>query len=125
MYEIFKSGKISVYGESAWRPYIHVEDACNIIIKLLEENITGVYNIGNKLLNYTKKQIIEILKLKLSDFEIEYVSWDDPRDYQVNFDKLYSKIDYGIKYDIDKSISELSDYLSTIELTSDNNNFNL
>jgi nucleoside-diphosphate-sugar epimerase len=126
IYEIFKGGKISVYGESAWRPYIHVDDACNIIIQLLDKNITGVYNIGHKSLNYTKKQIIDILKLKLPDFEIEYVSWDDPRDYQVNFNKLYSSIDYEIRYDINKSIIELTDYLSKINLTSDNkNNFNL
>lgn len=126
MFEIFDKNKISVYGESAWRPYIHVEDACNIIINLFENNITGVYNIGNKSLNFTKKQIIDILKLKLQKFDIEYIQWDDPRDYQVNFDKLNSVLNFTFKYDIDNSIQELSNYFLNLDFTKDTkNNFNL
>lgn len=126
MFEIFKNKKVSVYGEEAWRPYIHAEDACNIVIKLLDNNITGVYNIGDKSLNYTKKEIINILKTKLLNFEIEYISWDDPRDYQVDFSKLNNTISYNLLYDIDTSIDELKNYLNTIDLNADTkDNFNV
>jgi nucleoside-diphosphate-sugar epimerase len=126
MYEIFSKGKISVYGESAWRPYIHVEDACNIVIKLLEGEFTGVYNIGDKSLNYTKKQIIDILKTKLPPFEIEYIQWDDPRDYQVDFSKLNKILTYNLNLDINKSIKELFNHFFEIDLNQDTkNNFNL
>lgn len=112
LYEINEDGFVSVYGEEAWRPYLHVEDACNMIIISLEENLTGVYNLGDETLNYTKKQIVDEL-LNHKEFVVEQVDWDDPRDYQVDFTKLRSKIDYKIKFDLKSGIKELSNYLTT------------
>lgn len=112
LYEINEDGFVSVYGEEAWRPYLHVEDACNMIIISLEENLTGVYNLGDETLNYTKKQIVDEL-LNYKEFVVEQVDWDDPRDYQVDFTKLRSKIDYKIKFDLKSGIEELSNYLTT------------
>ena len=112
LYEINKDGFVSVYGEEAWRPYLHVEDACNMIIISLEDNLTGVYNLGDETLNYTKKQIVDEL-LNYKEFVVEQVDWDDPRDYQVDFTKLRSKIDYKIKFDLKSGIEELSNYLTT------------
>lgn len=112
LYEINKDGFVSVYGEEAWRPYLHVEDACNMIIISLEGNLTGVYNLGDETLNYTKKQIVDEL-LNYKEFVVEQVDWDDPRDYQVDFTKLRSKIDYKIKFDLKSGIEELSNYLTT------------
>ena len=112
LYEINKDGFVSVYGEEAWRPYLHVDDACNMIIISLESNLTGVYNLGDETLNYTKKQIVDEL-LNYKEFVVEQVDWDDPRDYQVDFTKLRSKIDYKIKFDLKSGIEELSNYLTT------------
>ena len=112
LYEINKDGFVSVYGEEAWRPYLHVDDACNMIIISLESNLTGVYNLGDETLNYTKKQIVDEL-LNYKEFIVEQVDWDDPRDYQVDFTKLRSKIDYKIKFDLKSGIEELSNYLTT------------
>lgn len=125
MYEIFSKGKISVYGETAWRPYIHVEDACTIVGQLVENYETGIYNIGNKTLNFTKKQLIDILKTKLPPFEIEYVYWDDPRDYQVDFSKLDKTLNVNLKFDINHSIKELVNYFIDVDFSIDTkNNFN-
>lgn len=112
LYEINKDGFVSVYGEEAWRPYLHVEDACNMIIISLEKNLTGVYNLGDETLNYTKRQIVDEL-LNYKEFVVEQVDWDDPRDYQVDFNKLRSQIDYKIKFDLKSGIEELSNYLIT------------
>lgn len=114
LYEINTNGFVSVYGEDAWRPYIHVEDACNIILITLESELNGVYNIGDESLNYTKRQIVDEL-LKFKKFKVEQVDWDDPRDYKVDFSKLHSKIDYKIKFDLQTGIKELSDHLDTEE----------
>jgi nucleoside-diphosphate-sugar epimerase len=112
LYEINKDGFVSVYGEEAWRPYLHVEDACNMIIMSLEQNLNGVYNLGDKSLNYTKKQIVDEL-LKYKQFKVEQVDWDDPRDYKVDFSKLRNIIDYEIKFDLKSGIDELNSYLLT------------
>lgn len=115
VYEILQYKSVSVYGESAWRPYLHVEDASNFILKSIESNLSGVYNIGDETLNYTKKQIIEILLNRFS-FNIEYVNWDDPRDYKVDFSKLKSsKIEYQLKFNLEDGLTELSNFLLSEE----------
>jgi nucleoside-diphosphate-sugar epimerase len=114
VYEILTNGSVSVYGESAWRPYLHVEDASNLILSAININMSGVCNIGDESLNYTKKQIVDILSKKFL-FNIEYVNWDDPRDYKVDFSKLKSLIDYKIKFTLEDGIDELSRYLKTDE----------
>lgn len=119
LYEIEKYGFVSVYGEEAWRPYLHVEDACNMIILALEKNLTGVYNLGDESLNYTKKQIVDEL-LKYKNFDIEHVNWDDPRDYKVNFTKLRSIIDYKIKYDLKTGIEELITFINSSDFSNKN-----
>jgi nucleoside-diphosphate-sugar epimerase len=115
VYEIMTNGSVSVYGESAWRPYLHVEDASNIILECLKNDLNGVYNIGDESLNYTKKQIVDILSDKFK-FQIDYVNWDDPRDYKVDFSKLKSSpLNYEIKFSLEDGIDELSKYLLTDE----------
>ena len=110
LFEIFNYGVISVFGESAWRPYIHVEDACNIIIKSFENKIKGVYNLGKDSLNITKKQIVDELNKHNLNFKTEYVHFDDPRDYRVDFTKLNSVLDYEVKFDFTKGINEMIEY---------------
>lgn len=117
LYEIEKDGFVSVYGEEAWRPYLHVEDACNMIIMALDSNLNGVYNLGDKSLNYTKRQIVDEL-LKYSNFKVEPVDWDDPRDYKVNFSKLRDIINYNIKYDLKSGIDQLNDFLNSDDFKS-------
>jgi nucleoside-diphosphate-sugar epimerase len=112
LYEIKTKNLISVFGEEAWRPYIHIEDACEIIIKAMEEKLTGVYNVGDESLNFTKKQIIDILKNFGLSFEVEHVKWDDPRDYKVDFSKLHSMIDYKIKFSIQDGIQQIVNHIN-------------
>jgi nucleoside-diphosphate-sugar epimerase/acetyltransferase-like isoleucine patch superfamily enzyme len=110
LFEIFNYGVISVFGEAAWRPYIHVEDASNIIIKSFENKLTGVYNLGKDSLNITKKQIVDELNKHNLNFKTEYVHFDDPRDYRVDFKKLNSSLDYDIKFDFSSGIKEMIEY---------------
>jgi acetyltransferase-like isoleucine patch superfamily enzyme len=117
LYEIFNYGSISVFGEFAWRPFLHVDDATNMIVISIEKGLNGVYNLGNDSLNFTKKQIVDELKSSL-DFKIEYVHFDDPRDYRVNFDKINSVLDYKIKFNLTDGISEIVNCLKNIKNSS-------
>lgn len=114
IYEMLRDGIITVYGEEAWRPYLHVEDAVNMIILILEKKLSGVYNLGTDELNYTKKQIIEEIQ-KSYEFLIKPIVWDDPRDYKVNFSKINQEIDYTIKYKLNDGVKELLDHMTTDE----------
>ena len=33
VYQYYRDRLLKVYGENTWRPYLHVQDACNMIIK--------------------------------------------------------------------------------------------
>ena len=109
---MLRDGIITVYGEEAWRPYLHVEDAVNMIILILEKKLSGVYNLGTDELNYTKRQIIEEIQ-KSYEFLIKPIVWDDPRDYKVNFSKINEKIDYTIKYKLNDGVNELLNHMTT------------
>lgn len=114
IYEIQKDKEITIYGEDAWRPYIHVEDACNMIFLALKKGLTGVYNLGDSSLNYTKRQIVDELN-KTIDFAVKYIEWDDPRDYKVSFTRIHEKIQYTIMFDLSKGIKQLTTFMNTAE----------
>lgn len=114
IYEMLRDGVITVYGEEAWRPYLHVEDAVNMIILIIEKKLSGVYNLGTDELNYTKKQIIDEIQ-KSYDFSIKPIVWDDPRDYKVDFSKINREIEYNIKYKLDDGVKELLKHMTTDE----------
>ena len=88
VYQYYRDKLLKVYGEDTWRPYLHVQDACNMIIKCMEKDLQGVYNVGFNDLNYQKKEIINTIVDYLGEGKLEYVEFDDPRDYKVNFDKI-------------------------------------
>ncbi|MFM7990230.1 MAG: NAD-dependent epimerase/dehydratase family protein, partial [Candidatus Fonsibacter sp.] len=111
---------VTVYGENAWRPYLHVLDAVNMIYLGLEKKLKGVYNLGNDDLNFTKKEIINKL-LKNKSFTVKPIVWDDPRDYKVDFSKIKSVIDYEITFDLESGINELYSYMSSDEFKNKQN----
>ncbi len=109
-YEAFKTNKISVFAHDTWRPYIHVQDICNIIIEFLKmeklkEN-SYTFNAGYTDENYTKKQVVEKLIKILPDLKVEYISLsNDKRNYKVDFTKIENflknkrtkDVNYGFK----------------------------
>jgi nucleoside-diphosphate-sugar epimerase len=107
VYQYYRDKLLKVYGEDTWRPYLHVQDACNMIIKCMEKDLRGVYNVGFNNLNYQKKEIVNTIVEYLGDGKIEYVDFDDPRDYQVNFDKIQNELNCQYKFSLEDGIREL------------------
>ena len=107
VYQYYRDKLLKVYGEDTWRPYLHVQDACNMIIKCMEKDLQGVYNVGFNDLNYQKKEIINTIVDYLGDGKLEYVKFDDPRDYKVNFDKIQKELNYQYKFSLKDGIREV------------------
>ena len=107
VYQYYRDKLLKVYGEDTWRPYLHVQDACNMIIKCMEKDLQGVYNVGFNDLNYQKKEIINTIVDYLGEGKLEYVKFDDPRDYRVNFDKIQKELNYQYKFSLKDGIREL------------------
>jgi len=120
IYEMLRDNIVTVYGENAWRPYLHVSDAVNMISLGLEKRLHGVYNLGENKLNYTKKEIIQQL-LKNKTFTVKPIIWDDPRDYKVNFAKINSVIDYDVKFDLEYGVNELFNHMNSEEFKNKQN----
>jgi|TARA_R110002051_G_scaffold303479_1_gene372368 nucleoside-diphosphate-sugar epimerase len=111
VYQYYRDRLLKVYGENTWRPYLHVQDACNMIIKCMENDLHGVYNAGFNDLNYQKKEIVNKIVGYLGEGKIEYVDFDDPRDYQVNFDKIQKEINYQYQFSLEDGIREVYEHI--------------
>ena len=105
--QYYRDKLLKVYGEDTWRPYLHVQDACNMIIQCMEKDLRGVYNVGFNDLNYQKKEIVNTIVDYLGEGKLEYVKFDDPRDYKVNFDKIEKELNYQYKFSLKDGIREL------------------
>lgn len=107
VYQYYRDKLLKVYGENTWRPYLHIQDACNMIIKCMEKDLRGIYNIGFNNLNYQKKKIVNLIVDFLGEGKLEYVDFDDPRDYKVNFDKIQKELSYQYQFSLEDGIREL------------------
>ena len=110
---------------SPWRPFIHVEDLCRVIIELLsiERNKVHnqVFNLGKSEYNYQIKDVAHAIGSVFSECEISFGAKDpDNRSYQVSCDKLASILDdFQFIWDVEKGVRQLYDLFSEINLSTD------
>jgi nucleoside-diphosphate-sugar epimerase len=112
--ELALSNELVIFGEQFWRPYCHVSDFSNAMLRVLQapkEKIAyEVFNVGDTSENYTKKMIVEEIRKQLPDSQIKYVKKnEDPRDYRVNFQKIKSVLDFQITKRVPEGIREIKD----------------
>ena len=110
---------------SPWRPFIHVEDLCRVIIEFLsiERNKihNQVFNLGKSEHNYQIKDVAHAIGSVFSECEISFGAKDpDNRSYQVSCDKLASILDdFQFIWDVEKGVKQLYDLFSEINLSAD------
>ena len=104
--------KLIVFGEQFWRPYVHVRDAARAIANVLDApaaEVSGeVYNVGDTAENYRKLDIVELLRERFPDADVEFVHRDeDPRDYRVSFDKFSQQRGFKAEHSVGQGIDEV------------------
>jgi nucleoside-diphosphate-sugar epimerase len=107
VYQYYRDKLLKVYGENTWRPYLHIQDACNMVMQCMDKDLRGVYNVGLNDLNYQKKEIVNTIVDYLGEGKLEYVKFDDPRNYKVNFDKIQKELSYQYQFSLEDGIREL------------------
>ena len=112
---IFENEELEVFDSNTWRPYCHVEDFARALEQVLNANkkVTNfqVFNVGNDDNNFTKKQIIEqIIKFIPGNKVVFTDKKKDPRNYKVNFSKIYKTLNFKIKYTVTDGIKEMIDF---------------
>lgn len=102
---------ILVYQPDFMRTFIHVQDIARCFIFAINNYTTmkgNVYNVGSNDMNFSKRDICEIIKLK-TGCVVYYNDFDtdkDHRNYQVSYDKLNS-LGYETSISINDGIDEL------------------
>jgi nucleoside-diphosphate-sugar epimerase len=111
--EMLTAGRLVVYGEQFWRPYIHVRDAARAIAMVLdapEAKVRGqVFNVGSTDQNYQKQQLVELIRPHAPTAIVEYVQrTEDPRDYRVSFARIRTGLGFTVSRSVGDGISEVA-----------------
>ena len=109
-------GEQEIWGQQFWRPYCHVEDLSRAVVMTLcsyESKVrANVFNVGSTEENYSKGMIMSEIAGIVPGVKVKYVeSFEDPRDYRVNFDKIKSELGYSITKKVKDGITEMYDFL--------------
>lgn len=110
--DVSLQGRLVVYGEQFWRPYVHVRDAARAIVLTLDapaEIVGGdVFNVGDTRENYRKLDIVTLLRDRFPEAAFDHVSKDeDPRDYRVSFEKFAGRLGFSAERSVGDGIDEI------------------
>ena len=111
--EMVGRGRLVVFGEQFWRPYVHVADAARAIAMVLDAPAAAVrrevFNVGATEENYRKLDIVELVRPHAPDAAVEFVEKkEDPRDYRVSFAKVKERLGFTLKRTVAGGIVEVA-----------------
>jgi nucleoside-diphosphate-sugar epimerase len=105
-------GYAVIYESHFMRTFIHVKDIARVFlfaIKNQEKMKNNVYNVGSDDMNFSKKDICEIIKKEIPSVYFNYADIGedaDKRNYQVSYEKI-TKLGFKTETDIKTGIEEL------------------
>jgi nucleoside-diphosphate-sugar epimerase len=103
-------GELSIYEPDFMRGAVHINDVSNAFIHAIENDLEGIYNVGDDELNMTKLELAnKIANIVGGNVIIGEGEDVDKRDYNVSSAKLYSS-GFRIETDFEENIKELAEY---------------
>lgn len=107
------TGKVVIYGEQFWRPFVHVQDIAAAISQVLHADldlVSGeIFNVGRNSNNIQKIGLGKAVQGLVPGTELEFVERnEDPRSYEVEFSKIEKTLGYQAQWSIDDGIRELA-----------------
>jgi nucleoside-diphosphate-sugar epimerase len=122
----FIEKKVNVFGGEQWRPLIHVKDAAEAFIKVLNsdvERMSGkVYNVGSEKQNYKIKDVAKMIVGTIHNLSPDGVSLNiektntDARDYRVSFKRIQDELGFSVKHTVEEAAEEIYNKLTTGEI---------
>ena len=120
-YSASTTGTVFVDGGSQTRPHVHILDMLRAYEFFLNNNFSGVFNVGFE--NLTMEDLAQRISLK-TGASIEFTDIKDPRSYRLNSEKLLS-LGFKPQMTIDDAIQEISDAISRGELRASDDCYNV
>ncbi|SRR5712692_5522390 len=104
--------EVTVYGGNQWRPFLHVRDAAQAIIGVLERisssSAPEIYNCGSDAENYRLKQIGQLIVQEVPGTRLSVVPDEvDKRSYRVNFGRIRHDLNFLCRYQVIHGIREI------------------
>ena len=124
----YNKGVITIFGGEQQRPNIHIDDVCELYVKLLAmpaEKIAGeIFNAGCQ--NQTVNELAEIAKQIVEEefpekkpIRIERTTSDDLRSYRITSCKIAGKLGWEPKRTIEDAVRDLCHAFKTQKFSSD------
>lgn len=87
-----RSGAISIFGGSQWRPFVHVDDIARALVMALSGPLPEgppILNVGDNLENYQLKDLREEFEDRVPGVRVTILpEANDPRTYRASFDRI-------------------------------------
>ena len=104
--------RITIFGGDQWRPFIHVDDAAEAILKCLEAPLHAVkgqtFNVGCDDQNYRIVQLGDLIKELIPDVQVIHQGEDvDKRNYRVSFAKIHKHLGFSPRRTVAEGILEI------------------
>jgi nucleoside-diphosphate-sugar epimerase len=121
----FKSlteGYAVIYESHFMRTFIHVRDIARVFLFAIdnhEQMKNNVYNVGSNNMNFSKKDVCELIKSKISDSYFNYadVGQDaDKRNYIVSYEKI-TDLGFDTTISLETGIDELIKTIPLIKMS--------
>ncbi|MFC1768270.1 NAD-dependent epimerase/dehydratase family protein [Nanoarchaeota archaeon] len=114
-------GKIKIFGGKQWRPFLHIEDAADAYVKVLEADINKVkgevFNVGAEDQNCQIAQLGEFVKEAYPNVIIDTIEKDeDIRNYKVTSKKIEETLGFTSTKSIKDGINEIKAALESGEV---------
>ncbi|MFJ2577079.1 NAD-dependent epimerase/dehydratase family protein [Kitasatospora aureofaciens] len=114
------TGRIPLNGGSQRRPLVHVGDVARVLGDVLEETMTGVWNVGSDQENHTIAETVAAIvpgsKIRRGPERDE----TDARDYRVSFARLGRQIPGACSTTLREGAQEIADLLVAHKITDPN-----
>lgn len=120
-YQALKNGIIEVFGGLQVRPHLHLHDMLNTYLFFIQNNLTGIYNVGFE--NLTILELAEKIA-KITKARVEIKDSADPRSYRLCSHKI---LDHGFtpRKFVEDAIFEMIDAFESKTLMEGNRTINL
>ena len=120
----YATGKVHLKSDgSAWRPIVHIEDISRAFVAALDADEDLVrnraYNVGVTNENFRVREIAEVIRDAVPGSELKHANgiFSDNRCYKVNFDRLYTELNYKPYWNLRKGIRQICNTLNSANLT--------